>query len=84
MQAYIADSVKAAKEMVAAFGIDTSTTAHALQSNHIAGNAVDMTITNFEGKNIRKSDGTFITVNTFNDLIIVEGMYKDFHKLPDH
>ena len=77
------DSVRAAKEMVAAYGIATSTTAPALQSNHIAGNAVDMTITDFEGKQIKRADGTKVTVNSFNDLIRVGESYKVFHKLPD-
>lgn len=79
----IPDSVKAAKEMVAAYGIATSTTAPALQSNHIAGNAVDMTITGFTGKQIKRQDGTRVTVNTFDDLIKVGETYKVFHKLPD-
>ena len=79
----IPDSVRAAKEMVAAYGIATSTTAPALQSNHIAGNAVDMTITGFAGKQIKSADGTKVTVNSFNDLIKVGESYKVFHKLPD-
>jgi hypothetical protein len=79
----IQDSVNAAKEMVAAYGIATSTTPPALQSNHIAGNAVDMTITGFEGKQIKKQDGTKVTVNSFDDLIQLGESYKVFHKLPD-
>ncbi len=77
------DSVKAAKEMVAAFGIATSTTAPALQSNHIAGNAVDITITGFEGKQIKKANGSKATANNFNDLIKIGETYNVFHKLPD-
>ena len=80
----VPDSVKAAKEMVAAFGIATtkSKIAPALNSNHIAGNAVDMTITGFAGKKIKRADGTVVTVNTFDDLIKVGETYKVFHKLP--
>lgn len=79
----LATSIKAAKEMVAAYGIATSTTAPALQSNHIAGKAIDMTITNFKGKKIKRSDGTSVTVNSFDDLIKVGESYQVFHKLPD-
>ena len=77
------DSVKAAKEMVASYGIATSTTAPALQSNHIAGNAVDMRISSFAGKEIKKANGSKTIVNSFDDLIKVGETYSVFHKLPD-
>lgn len=79
----IADSVKAAQEMVSGYAIATSTTAPALQSNHIAGKAVDMTIKGLAGKKIKKKDGTSVIVNSFDDLIKVGETYKVLHRLPD-
>ncbi|ADB36960.1 hypothetical protein [Spirosoma linguale] len=79
----IEDSIKAAKEMVNAYGIATTKTPPALMSNHISGNAIDMTISEFNGKEIAKQDGAFITVNVFNDLRTIGASYNVFNKIAD-
>lgn len=79
----MADSIKAAKEMVTAYGIATNTTPPALMSNHISGNAVDMTISEFVGKKIEKRNGSLVTVNVFNDLRTIGASYNVFNKIAD-
>jgi hypothetical protein len=72
------NSAKDTKEMAAAFGIAIFTTAPALQSNHIADYAVDMTITCFAGNQIKRSDGTRVIVNTTDDLLKAGKLIKYF------
>lgn len=74
-----ADSENAAAQMVAGYEIVKEP---ALASNHTKGLAVDMNISDFAGKDMKKMDGTVLTINTFDDLISLGESYSVLHKVP--
>jgi hypothetical protein len=59
-----AASVKAAKQMVTAFGMDDLLTAPALHSLHNERNAIDMTIAWTSIVNVKDAAGNVVVVNT--------------------
>jgi len=82
-------SKKGAKEMIDGFGLAVppqSTNAPALNSNHIAGKAVDMNITWKATIKIKKKDGTEVSVDFMDDVnqntkLHDVGESYDVHKL---
>jgi hypothetical protein len=74
-----AASVAAAKEMVSGYGIVKEPS---LTSHHISGFAIDMSLTDFVAKDVRKADGITVKIANFQDLISVGESYNVFHKVP--
>jgi len=59
-----ADSKAGAQDMVDGFGMQRLRTAPALTSNHITGNAIDMSISWTGDLTIAKADGTSVTITS--------------------
>ncbi|AZN36765.1 hypothetical protein [Iodobacter ciconiae] len=61
--------------MVNAYRIGSNPVAKPANSNHNRRLAVDMTIINFENKEVKDSDGNLKKIKVFNDLVSVGRMY---------
>lgn len=67
-----ATSISRAKDMVRTYGLAVEAV---LNSRHTQGNAVDMILSNFEGKQIANKNGTMVTINQISDLYPVGATY---------